>query len=75
MEKQMKLYRITIGFNARWLGKTMDFIYFKGWSHRQAMELAKHYIKYMDYEPEWVTIHRIEPPVVGFIYEWEDWFC
>ena len=48
MEKQMKLYRITIGFDARWFGKTFDFIYFKGWSHRQAMELAKHYIKYMD---------------------------
>ena len=70
MEKQMKLYRITIGFDG-WF----DFIYFKGLSHRQAMKLANRYIEYMDYEPKWVTIHRVEPPVVGEPYEWEDWFC
>ena len=70
----MKFYRITIGFDAGWFGEEFDFIYFKGWSHRQAMEVAKRYVNDMGYKPEWVTIHRVEPPIVGFIYEWEDWF-
>ena len=71
---EMKLYKIVIVYEYRNHGLSSHEMYFRGYSHRQAFEIARRYVRYMKKKKKIksINIYR-EKSTCHQVCEWEDW--